>query len=137
MSVSWLFVGTIDTAIFFILKVTERKEKTKMYYPNYFQQPQQIIEVNGEAGANAYNLAANSSVMLLDTQQPICYVVKTDGAGYKTVLSFDLVPHIPKEQAMMNSIEERLKKLEEMITNGKSDFRNEQSGEFNDAVGTV
>ena len=102
-----------------------------MYYPNYFQQ-QQIIEVNGEAGANAYSLAANSSVMLLDTQHPICYVVKTDGAGLKTVMPFDMTPHIPKEQVMMNSIEERLKRLEEMI-NGKS-FTGEQASEHD--VGT-
>jgi hypothetical protein len=132
----WLFVVPIEAVFFFILKVTERKEKTKMYYPNYFQQPQQITEVNGEAGANAYNLAANSSVMLLDTQQPICYVVKTDGAGYKTVMAFDMTPHVPKEQVMMNSIEERLKKLEEMI-NGKSDTGTEQSGKYDDSASEV
>jgi hypothetical protein len=107
-----------------------------MYYPNYFQQPQQIVEVNGEAGANAYNLAANSSVILLDTQHPICYVVKTDGAGLKTVMPFDMTPHIPKEQVLMNSIEERLKRLEEMI-NGKSDIRSEQSGKYDDTASEV
>ena len=108
-----------------------------MYYPNYFQQPQQIIEVNGEAGANAYALAANSSVMLLDTQHPICYVVKTDGAGYKSVMAFDMTPHIPKEQAAINSIDERLRRLEEMITNGKPDIRTEQSGESADTASAV
>lgn len=107
-----------------------------MYYPNYFQQPQQIVEVNGEAGANAYNLTANSSAILLDTQHPICYVVKTDGAGYKTVMPFDMTPHIPKEQAMMNSIDERLRKLEEMI-NGKPDFRTEQPSELADGTGAA
>ena len=107
-----------------------------MYYPNYFQQAQQIVEVNGEAGANAYSLAANSSIMLLDTQHPICYIVKTDGAGYKTVMQFDLTPHVPKEQAIMNSLDERLKMLEEMIINGKSNI-GEQSGEHDDAAATV
>ena len=107
-----------------------------MYYPNYFQQPQQIVEVNGEAGANAYTLPANSSVLLLDTQHPICYVVKTDGAGYKTVMTFDLVPHVPKEQAMINSLDERLKKLEGLI-NGKSDPGAEQSSEPVDGAGTI
>lgn len=105
-----------------------------MYYPNYFQQPQQIVEVNGEAGANAFSLAANSSAILLDTQNPICYVVKTDGAGYKTVLTFDMTPHIPKEQVMMNSIEERLRKLEETI-NGKSDIR--ESSEYDGSPSEV
>lgn len=98
-----------------------------MYYPSYFQQQMQITEVNGEAGANAYNIAANSSAMLLDTNDPICYIVKTDGAGYKTVMAFDMTPHVPKEQVMMNSIDERLKRLEEMI-NGKS-FTGEQTSE--------
>lgn len=107
-----------------------------MYYPNYFQQPTQIIEVNGIEGANAYNIAPNSSAMLLDTQYPICYVVKTDGAGYKTVMPFDLTPHIPKEQAQMNSIEERLKRLEETI-NGKSDIRTEQPSEPDGTTATV
>lgn len=95
-----------------------------MYYPpqNYFPNSisQRITEVNGENGARAYQIGANSSVILLDTSEPIIWIVQTDGAGYKTVTPYDITPHIPKEQVALDSIEQRLKKLEEMY-NVKSD----------------
>ena len=40
----------------------------------------QIIRVNGENGARAYNMAPNSSVLLLDENMPIVWLAQTDGA---------------------------------------------------------
>lgn len=88
-------------------------------------QPQiqtQITQVNGEAGANAYQLAPNSSALLLDTTGAIVWLAQTDGAGYKTVQAFDIIPHRSKQEPdvveisnNIHDIDNRLKKLEEEL----------------------
>ena len=72
----------------------------------------QIIRVNGKNGADALRLAPNSSVLLMDENDPIVWLKVTDGAGYATALPVDV-----------NSLEERVKRLEDLI-NGKSDDAN-------------
>lgn len=57
------------------------------------QQRCDVVTVNGENGAQAYPLAPNSSALLLDESQPLVWLVKTDGAGYKTVSAFNITPH--------------------------------------------
>lgn len=55
-----------------------------MWNTNYFGNPyqqQQIVMVNNIESARMYNLRANSSAILLDSNQPIAYIVRTDGAG--------------------------------------------------------
>lgn len=107
----------------------------QQFNPYGFQQPQlqpqqqQIPKVHGREGANAYTLAANSSVLLMDESEPIVWMVMTDAAGYKTVTPFDVKQHEePKPvtqsdfqsfEDTMNSFDARIKKLEESI-NGKS-----------------
>ena len=60
----------------------------------YTQQPrQEVVKVNGEGGARAFPLGANSSALLLDESGVIVWVVTTDGAGYKSVAAFDITPH--------------------------------------------
>lgn len=85
-----------------------------MYNPNYFNfsRPTKIIEVNGVNGANSYSLAPNSSVLLLDTANPVVYMKTTDGNGYATVSAYDLIPH--KEETT-SDLEERIKRLEAVI----------------------
>ena len=48
------------------------------------QMPQrcQVIKVNGRNGADAFRMAADSSVLLLDENDPIVWLKTTDGAGY-------------------------------------------------------
>lgn len=49
-----------------------------MYNPNNFVnfgRQTKIVEVNGINGANAYSLAPNSNVILLDTSLPLRYLV--------------------------------------------------------------
>ena len=57
----------------------------------------QVTKVNGEGGANAYSMGPNSSALLLDASGTMIWAVTTDGAGYKTVAAYDIVPH--KSQA--------------------------------------
>ena len=46
----------------------------------YGTQRQEVVRVNGEGGANAYQLMPNSSALLLDETAPIVWLVTTDGA---------------------------------------------------------
>lgn len=41
----------------------------------------EIIEVNGENGVNALQMAPNSRVIAMDKTAPIIWVCQTDGAG--------------------------------------------------------
>lgn len=108
-------------------------------YQNYFNSPQptamnglsptifnstirqEIVKVNGENGARAYQLAPNCSALLLDESNPIVWLVQTDGAGYKTVSPYSITPYQPAPPVDLNAIEARLKKVEEKL-NGKPDF---------------
>lgn len=79
----------------------------------------QVTRVNGENGARAFQMAPNSSALLLDETSPIVWLAQTDGAGYKTVTPYKIEPYQVEQPVNMNDFEERLKKLEEQIY-GKS-----------------
>lgn len=96
-------------------------------------QQTQVVKVNGENGANAYGMGPNSSAILLDTSGTMIWAVTTDGAGYKTVVPYDISPHKSREMISMEGLENRIKRLEEMI-NGhtEADQRGRHAGESAD-----
>lgn len=57
-----------------------------MYYNPYYGS--QLIRVNGIDGARAYQMNANSTVALFDSNSDIMYIKTTDGAGFPTIRSF-------------------------------------------------
>lgn len=77
----------------------------------------QIIKVNGRGGAEAYQMMPNSQVLLLDETQPILWLKQTDGAGYPTLNAYDIKPHEEKPMPNMDDLEERIKKIEEVLKN--------------------
>ena len=83
------------------------------------QPPVQVVKVNGENGAKAYNIGANSSALLLDESGLMVWLITSDGAGYKTVSSYDITPHQTTPAPDFGSLENRIKKLEEIV-NGNS-----------------
>ena len=83
-------------------------------------QPSSVIKVNGENGARAYQIGANSSALLLDESGLMVWLVTSDGAGYKTVTPYDITPHQAAPVPDLGSLEERIKRLEEII-NAPSD----------------
>lgn len=91
------------------------------YYNPYqqmnFGQRQEVIRVNGQAGAEAYQLAPNSSALLLDENNPLVWLVQTDGAGYKTVSPYSITPYAPAPAPDFNTLEERIKRIEERLNN--------------------
>ena len=77
--------------------------------------PQQVVRVNGRNGAEAYSIGANSSALLLDESGTVVWAITTDGAGYKTIVPYDIVPHQSQEEKTMSSFEERLSRLEALV----------------------
>ena len=76
---------------------------------------QEIVKVNGENGARAYQMNPNSSALLLDESNPIVWLVQTDGAGYKTISPYTISPYQPAPPIDLNDLNERLKRLEEKV----------------------
>lgn len=92
-----------------------------------FMQKQEVVRVNGENGARAYNLAPNSSVLMLDTTAPRVWFKFTDGAGYATMQGFDTTPMETAEEknlTKLDEIEKRLSAIEGELKNVKSDVVN-------------
>ena len=96
------------------------------YFPNnsYMRPPRyEIVKVNGEAGARAFQMAPNSSLFLADTTNPnLIWLVQTDGAGYLTATPLDVSIHQEKPQPTVSSLEERIKHLEDMYEQLNSGF---------------
>ena len=80
---------------------------------------QQVVRVNGENGARSYQIGANSSAMLLDESGEIVWLVTSDGAGYKTVSAYDIMPHKAEPPKEYTDLESRVRKLEDMMNGGK------------------
>lgn len=102
---------------------------TQQFYPQQnFGQPQfqtvprktEIIHVNGQNGAQAFQMMPNSQALLLDDTAPIIWLAQTDGAGYKTVTPYTISPYQPEPEIDLKDIDSRLKKLEEVMNNAKS-----------------
>jgi len=89
----------------------------------------EVIKVNGRAGVDAFQMAPNSSVLLLDTTANIVWFVQTDGAGYKTPVPFDISPHVEPPTIDAASIMDKLKAMEQEIAVLREEARN--NGEFN------
>ena len=75
----------------------------------------EIVRVNGENGARTYQLAPNSSILLLDETAPLVWLAQTDGAGYKTLTPYTITPYQPEPPIDVRSLDDRIKKLEELI----------------------
>lgn len=74
---------------------------------------QEITEVYGMQGAQTYQMAPNSSVILLDASNPTVYIKRTDGAGSASISAYKLMPF--QEENNTSDLEKRVKRLEELI----------------------
>ena len=79
----------------------------------------EVITVNGKNGVDALQMDANSSILVMDETAPLVWLCKTDGAGYKTAIPYQITPYTPPEPPDVNALMERITKLEEMIADGK------------------
>lgn len=105
----------------------------QMNNQQFFQQeqPQSLIRVNGIDGAKAYQMSANSTVALFDSNEDIMYVKTTDGAGFPSVRSFKFV-EMTNETKKTETVDyisrqefEEFKK--ELMNNGKQSISRSKS----------
>ena len=90
-----------------------------MYNP--YQIRSEVVRVSGQNGASMYQLAPNSSVLLLDETAPIVWLKTTDGAGYASLTPYSITPYEPEPEVSLGDIDARLKKLEEAIYEKSND----------------
>ena len=64
---------------------------------------QNLIRVNGIEGAKAYQMSANSTVALFDTNEDIMYVKTTDGAGFPIIRTFSFTEIKEDTRATQNT----------------------------------
>lgn len=92
------------------------------YYGN-----QQVITINGEPGARAYQMPANSSALLLDQTGPYVWLAQTDGAGYKDLKCYEIKPFVPEKAPDNNDLLARIEKLERMMNHESDTSADEKS----------
>ena len=85
-------------------------------------QHMEIIKVSGENGAKAYQMAPNSSILLLDETAPLVWLKTTDGAGYPTITPYSIAPYKAEPPVDVKSLEQRISRIEGIL-NEKSNFR--------------
>lgn len=81
-------------------------------YMNNYMQKQEVTRVTGMNGANAYAMPPNSSTLVLDENEPLVYLLMTDGAGYKTVTPYTITPYKPEPTADVKELIARIERLE-------------------------
>lgn len=92
---------------------------TNPYLTPTFQAKLDIVHVNGENGARAFQMPANSNTLLLDDTAPIVWLAQTDGAGYKTVTPYSITPYKPEPPVDLKALENRITKIEEALNDRK------------------
>lgn len=95
------------------LQAQQYQVGTQMSLPQ--QQPQSnqgILYVQGEAGAKSWMVAANSTVLLMDSENPVFYLKSADASGVPLPLrTFDYVERTNAPQSMpqdAQSVQENL-----------------------------
>lgn len=95
------------------------------------EQPQNLIRVNGIDGAKAYQMPANSTVSLFDSNEDIMYIKNTDGAGFPSIrmFRFEEIKETTKSEEKQDYISrkefEEFKK--ELMNNGKQSISRSKS----------
>lgn len=102
-----------------------------------YQQPAvqstQVTKVNGENGARSYQLGPNSSALLLDESGLMVWLITSDGAGYRTVSAYDIVPHKAAQAPDYGNLEDRIKRLEEIVNGNTGNSAATRKSKPNDA----
>lgn len=103
------------------------------YMPDYYTPARpmspryELIKVNGRGGAEAFQMAPNSEVLLLDASAPLVWLKTTDGAGYATCTPYSITPYTPEPQANVADLVARIERLEGLI-NDKPDNSGNKRG---------
>ena len=96
------------------------------YYNPYIPQMNQYAFVNGIEGAKAYQVMPNQTMMLMDNDNPICYMKKSNSMGQSTLRYFKLVEvseqelrgqvQTQQDYALKSDFDALSKKVEDLIS---------------------
>lgn len=104
------------------------------YYP-MLNQSMQLIRVNGIEGARAYQMPANSTVALFDTNNDIMYIRTTDGAGFPQIRVFSFTEMNQQKQegsvsrSEIDEIKAEIEEIKGVLNNAKQSVRKHTDGE--------
>lgn len=107
-------------------------EGVNVMYPNAFDpynqymQRTEVPRVSGRPGAEAYRMAPNSSVILLDETASLIWFKQTDSGGYPTLVPYTITPY--KQASLVDELEMRIARLEAAL-NEKSNSTDDESPE--------
>ena len=65
-------------------------------------------------GAQAFvsMMLPNSNAIVMDQNDPLVYIIMTDGAGYPTINPYQLIPYEPPKPVDANAVMARMDQLE-------------------------
>ena len=95
------------------------------------EQTQNLIRVNGIDGAKTYQMSANSTVALFDSNDDIMYIKSTDGAGFPSIRTFSFTEIKENTKSTQNtdyiSRQEFEEFKKELMNNGKQSISRSKS----------
>lgn len=96
-------------------KLVQMQNQLNQNYPNYAgqQSNNQIIFVQGETGAKAYQIPINSTVLLMSSEANEFFIKSTDQAGFPTIKKYKFTEVI---QAAGQSAQQQQVKTQNFVT---------------------
>ena len=90
------------------------------YNYNYYPSANQLIWVQGEEAAKAYNVAPNSAVALWDSDEQIIYLKQSDNMGRPSMKILDYtIREVPKPEDKLATLESEIASLKEQLESMK------------------
>ena len=106
-------------------QLNKRGASMNSYQPTNYQRNYYTF-VNGLDGAKAYPIMPNQSLMLMDSENPVCYMKSADNTGKPTLKCYKLVeipekelikvPVDPNTEALKNEISSINKRLDDLFS---------------------
>ena len=81
---------------------------------NYNYQRNYYAFVNGIEGAKAYPIMPNQSLMLMDSDNPVCYMKTSDTTGKATLKCYKLV-EVPEKELINDPIRDDINNINKRI----------------------
>ena len=96
------------------------------YTPYYQRQQNTYAFVNGIEGAKSYVVQPNQTILLMDSDAPMCYMKQSNGLGQSSLRYFKLVEVTEEDLKKpvndeMESFKTRLEALEKKLEGKKKD----------------
>ena len=88
------------------------------------QQPQSIQYVNGKQSAESYQMPANSSVILMDSNMSRFYMKQTDASGIATIRAYDF-KEAEEEKPVEYVTKQEFEKFKQNLKGGRHESSND------------